>query len=73
MIDFEMSGHTGSEVIYVNAHHVRSVRQAPKEGKTPDSILGMTDGSEIWVKGIASAVVSALEAELARNGRPDKA
>lgn len=66
MIDFEISAQSGTEVIYVNAMHVRTVRQAPKGGTAVETILGMSDGSEIWVRGRAGMIASALEADMAK-------
>ncbi len=68
MVDFELAGNSATEIIYINAVHVRTVRQAPNEGKTAETILGMSDGSEIWVRGRAGVIASALEADIAKTG-----
>lgn len=64
MIDFELANPEGHEMIYVNTAHVRTVRQAPPENVTPETILGLSDGSELWVRGRLKAVAAAIDADL---------
>lgn len=64
MVDFELANLEGNEVIYVNSAHVRTVRQAPAEHPAPETILGLSDGSELWVRGRVKVVAAAIDADL---------